>query len=257
MNLTDRTYTVADPWVSCPKPNPEARLRLFFFPFAGAGSTSYNAWTRLFPSEIEIYLVHLPGRDKRIRETPFIEFPALADALSQALIRYLDRPFSFFGHSMGGLISFEVARQLRRQHSLFPVHLFVSGRSAPHLYDSRPKLNNQPEKEFLAAMEDRYGALPTVILNDPELLHLYLSLLHADLTLLENYQYRDETPLECPITVFGGLQDTTATQEELAAWREQTTSRFNLKMFPGAHFFVKSEQYLITQAINEELRKVI
>ncbi|MGZ9233885.1 MAG: thioesterase II family protein [Anaerolineales bacterium] len=244
-------------WVSCPRPNPTARLRLFFFPYAGAGSTSYNAWTRLFSPEIEIYLVHLPGRDKRIREAPFIKFPPLAEALSQALVRYLDRPFSFFGHSMGGLVSFEVARQLRRHYALTPVHLFISGRWAPHIRDARPKLQQLPEKEFLAAVESRYGELPRVVLEDQELLKLFLSILRADLTLLENYQYTTEAPLECPISVFGGLQDSNVRREELLAWRDQTTSHFDLKMFPGAHFFIQDAKPGIAQAINADLGRFI
>ncbi|MGZ9225821.1 MAG: thioesterase II family protein [Anaerolineales bacterium] len=244
-------------WVSCPRPNPTARLRLFFFPYAGAGSTLYNAWTRLFSPEIEIYLVHLPGRDKRIRETPFIKFPPLAEALSQALVRYLDRPFSFFGHSMGGLVSFEVARQLRRHYALTPVHLFISGRWAPHIPDARPKLQQLPEKEFLAAIESRYGELPRVVLEDQELLKLFLSILRADLTLLENYQYTTEAPLECPISVFGGAQDSNVSREELLAWRDQTTSHFDLKMFPGAHFFIQDAKPGIAQAINADLGRSI
>ena len=244
---------VADQWISCPKPNPEARLRLFFFPYAGAGSTSYSTWTRLFPAEIEICLVHLPGRDKRIRETPFIEFPPLAESLSQALVRYLDCPFSFFGHSMGGLVSFEVARQLRSHYALSPVHLFISGRWAPHIPDARPQLQQLPEEEFLAAVEGRYGELPQVVLEDQELLELFLSILRADLTLLENHQYTTEAPLECPISVFGGLQDSNVSREELLAWRDQTTSRFDLKMFPGAHFFLQNAKQAIAQAICEDL----
>jgi medium-chain acyl-[acyl-carrier-protein] hydrolase len=248
---------VTDRWVSCPKPNPEARLRLFFFPYAGAGSTSFNAWTRFFSPEIEIFLVHLPGRDKRISESPFLQFPPLVEPLTQALMRYLDRPFSFFGHSMGGLVSFEVARQLRRQHGLMPSHLFVSARLAPHVPDPRPKLHALPEKEFLEATEKRYGALPQVVLEDPELLKLFLSILRADLTLIEEYQYIEESPLACPISVFGGLQDHTVKHEELLAWRAQTTDRFDLKMLPGDHFFIQGAKQVIAQTINEELLKFI
>jgi medium-chain acyl-[acyl-carrier-protein] hydrolase len=255
VDSTERIYAVSDHWVSCSRPNPEARLRLFFFPYAGAGSTSFNVWTQLFPPEIEIYLVHLPGRDKRISEAPFVRFEPLIESLPNALIPYLDRPFGFFGHSMGGLVSFEVARELRRQHSLLPVHLFVSGRLAPHLPDTRRKLHELPEREFLQATEDRYGALPEAILQDREILQLFLSILRADLTLLETYQYTDEPPLTCPISVFGGSQDHTVTRDELVAWRAQTEARFDLKMFPGDHFFLQNSRMALAQVINEDLEK--
>jgi medium-chain acyl-[acyl-carrier-protein] hydrolase len=138
-----------------------------------------------------------------------------------------------------------------------PVHLFISGRLAPHVPDSRPKLHQLPEKEFLSAMEDRYGALPQVVLEDQEILKLFLSILRADLTLIEEYQYTAESPLECPISVFGGLQDHTVTHNELLAWRNQTTDRFDLKMLPGDHFFIQNSRSTIVQAINEDLGKFI
>ena len=256
VNLTDPSIP-HDHWVSCPRPNPKAQLRLFFFPYAGAGSTTYHAWSRLFPMEVETYLVHLPGRDKRIKEPPFIEFVLLIESLTQALLPFLGTPFSFFGHSMGGLLSFEVARQLRRQYSLLPVHLFVSGRRAPHLLDARPNLHQLPDKEFLTEIESRYGTLPELVLNDREFLQLFLSILRADLTLIETYQYSEETPLECPISAFGGLQDDTATRAELLAWREQTKDRFDLKLLPGDHFFIQSSKGTVAQAMNEDLGRFI
>jgi medium-chain acyl-[acyl-carrier-protein] hydrolase len=230
-------------------------VRLFFFPYAGAGATTYYAWSRLFPLEIEPYLVHLPGRDKRINEPALTELAPLTESLVQILLPFLDKPFSFFGHSMGALVGFEVARRLRKQCSRLPIHLFVSGRRAPHVTDSRPILHGLPEEEFLVETERRYGALPEAVLKDRAVLQIFLSMLRADLTLLETYQYTDNVPLECPLSVFGGLQDTTVTHEQLFAWREQTNARFELKMFPGDHFFVQSSKLTIAQAMNEDLRR--
>ena len=257
MNSIEPAYDVSDHWVSCSKPNSEALARLFVFPYAGAGSTTYLAWSRLFSPEIEVYLVHLPGRDKRIKEAPFVQLAPLVESLSSVLGRYLDKPISLFGHSMGGLVSFEVARQLRRDYAIVPIHLFVSARLAPHLPDSRQKLYQIPDKEFLSAVEERYGALPQVVIEDQELLKLFLSILRADLTLLETYQYVDETPLECPISVCGGLQYQTISHDELVAWRDQTVARFDLKMFPGDHFFIQGSKLAVAHTINEELAKFI
>jgi len=92
-------------------------------------------------------------------------------------------------------------------------------------------------------------------MNDTEFLQLFLSMLRADLTLVETYQYTAEPPLECPVSVFGGLQDDTATHAELFAWREQTSSRFDLKLLPGDHFFVQNSRQAIAQTMNEELRR--
>jgi medium-chain acyl-[acyl-carrier-protein] hydrolase len=253
VNLT-KTPIANNPWISCPRPNPAARLRLFFFPYAGAGSTSYFAWSRLFPAEVESYLVHLPGRDKRMDESPLTDLRSLIDSLTQSLYGLLDKPFSFFGHSMGALVSFEAARQLRKRYSRLPVHLFVSARLPPQCPALRPLLHVLPEKEFLVAAQERYGSLPSVVLADPELLTHFLSLLRADLTLMENYRYVEEAPLECPITVLGGLQDDTVSQAELSGWRRQTQAQFQLKMLPGDHFFIQGIKQTIAQIISEELR---
>jgi medium-chain acyl-[acyl-carrier-protein] hydrolase len=253
VNLT-KTPIAKNPWVSCPRPNPAARLRLFLFPYEGAESTSYFAWSRLFPAEVETYLVHLPGRDKRMDEAPLTDFRSLIDCLTQSFYGLLDKPFSFFGHSMGAVVSFEAARQLRRRYSRLPVHLFVSGHLPPQRPAPRPFLHLLPETEFLAATQERYGNLPSVVLTDPELLTLFLSLLRADLTLIENYRYVEDTPLECPITVFGGRQDNTIGQAELSAWGRHTNSQFQIKMFPGSHFFFQDAKQTIAQSIAEELR---
>src|SRR5262245_60542657 len=125
-------------WTACPKPNPAARLRLFCFPYAGAGVTVFSPWARLLPPEIELHAVQLPGRETRRHEEPYKQFPPLVEALSAALQPHLDKPFAFFGHSLGALISFETACHLRRQYGLEPAYLFVAGRRSPQLPNPGP-----------------------------------------------------------------------------------------------------------------------
>jgi medium-chain acyl-[acyl-carrier-protein] hydrolase len=216
----------------------------------------FNAWAGLLP-EFELYLVHLPGRDKRIKETLPKQLHPLVEALTEAIIPYLDKPFAFFGHSMGSLVSFEVARQLRRRHASQPMHLFVSGRHSPHIADAHPNLYQLPENEFLQATENLYGALPEVIRRDHEVLKLFLSIMRADLTMLGTYQYIHEPPLDCPISVFGGLQDRSITEAELGTWSEQTASSFNLKMLPGDHFFIQSSRTILLQDLKLTLSQYL
>ncbi len=244
------------PWVSCLKSNPLTPLRLFCFPYAGAGASSFNSWAALMP-EIELYLVHLPGRDKRIREPLHERLTPMVELLTEALIPHLDKPFAFFGHSMGALVSFEVARQLRRKHAPQPVHLFISARQPPQKVDPDLDLYRLPEDEFLAATEKKYGVLPDVVRQDHEVLRLFLSIMRADLTMLGTYQYEHESPLDCSISVFGGLSDKSVNESDLRGWSEQTSSTFDLKMLPGEHFFIRSSQTTLLNEITQSLSHLL
>lgn len=253
LNGFDGRQIIQDLWVSCSKPNPQALLRLFCFPYAGAGSSTFRSWYGLLPAEIELYLIDIPGRDKRFKESPYYDLLPLAESLSEGLRPYLDRPFAFYGHSMGALLSFEVVRQLGNRHSLHPMHLFVSSYQAPHLPDRQLHLRHLSNTELLAETTRLYGALPEIVLQDPELLQVFLPIMRADLIMLETYKYEPSELLNCPISVFGGTDDRSVYEDELSAWREQTTSSFRLRMFEGDHFFIQAKRADLIRAIKKIL----
>ncbi len=240
-------------WVTCPKPNPTACLRLFCFPYAGGSSLIFRTWANNLPKNIEVCPIELPGRGSQMRLAAFTRLETLISEIVTALVPYLDKPFAFFGHSMGGLISFELARLLRKQCSINPVHLFLSGRRAPQIRDSRPPIQALPEPEFLEELR-RLNGTPEAVLQNSELMQLLLPILRADFAVLETYVYTPQPLLECPITVFGGLQDQEVSTEELEAWREHTIASYHLQMFPGNHFFLHSAQEVLLQSIAQHLR---
>jgi len=239
-------------WITCPFPNPQASLRLFCFPYAGGGALSFRGWGTQLPPGVEVRPIELPGRGMRLKEAPFTRLVPLVEAVVEALLPYLDKPFAFFGHSMGALISFEVARRLRRDQALNPVHLFVSGRRAPQWPDPDPPIHALPEAEFLGELR-RLNGTPEAVLANRELMQLLLPVLRADFAVLETYCYEPASPLECPIAAFGGLQDPEVACEMLEAWRQQTRSDFSLQMLPGDHFFLHTSQSLLWQALNHTL----
>lgn len=243
---------VSDLWVHYPRPNQQASLRLFCFPYAGAGSSMYQVWANLLPN-IEIGLVQLPGRDKRIKEELHTRLHPLIDSLADGLSPHLNKPFAFFGHSMGSLVSFETARQLRRKQAVQPIHLFVSARTPPQTPDPYRDVYKLSEQEFLKATENLYGAMPDVIRQDSEILKLFLTIMRADLTMMGTYQYTPESPLDFPITVYGGLDDQSVTEDVLRTWSEQTTGAFRLKMFPGDHFFIQRSRRELIEEMAETL----
>jgi len=248
--------SVNNSWVAFPVPNPRARLRLFCFPYAGGGTAIYRSWITHLPSDIEVCPVKLPGREDRLREPPYTRLFPLVQTLSDVLKPYMNVPFAFFGHSMGALISFELARELRRQNRVEPVHFFVSGRRAPHLPDPDSPIHNLPEAEFIEELKSLNGT-PDAILQDPELMKLFLPVLRADFSILETYSYKTELPLNCSITTFGGSRDRKANQNDLSAWREQTSSNFIQSIFPGDHFFFQSMKTLFLDTMSQNLTNIL
>ena len=244
---------ISQAWITCLQPNPQARLRLFCFPFAGAGASIFRNWSNQLPSDIEVCAVQLPGREKRLREPLFTQLTPLIDSLIEALLPYLDLPFAFFGHSLGALICFELARQLRRQKYLTPLHLFVSGRRAPQIPPNLQPIHQLPKDLFIEQLR-RYNGTPEAVLQNKELIELLLPILRADLAINETYRYKSEAPLDCSISAFGGLQDRKVSCHELELWREHTNSNFSLQMFSGDHFFLKTEFNFLLQQISRHLR---
>lgn len=252
--MNNRTATT-NPWFVFPKPNPGAVLRLFCFPYAGGSAQVYRDWGKGVPRQIEICAVQLPGRGSHIKEPPFTRLAPLIEALAPALRPYVDQPFALFGHSMGGLISFELARALRRNYGVQPGHLFISGRQAPSLTEAKRRTFDLPEAEFIEEVR-RLSGTPAEVLENPELMQLMLPLLRADFELCETYDHTPEPPFDCPLTAFGGIRDC-ATVEELKAWREYTTGEFSVRRFPGDHFFLHTSQHLTLRVLTQELLKQV
>jgi medium-chain acyl-[acyl-carrier-protein] hydrolase len=168
----------------------------------------------------------------------------------------MDFPFAFFGHSLGSLISFELTRRLRRQNAHCPLQLFVSGCYAPQIPNPNPPIHQLPDAEFIEELR-RLNGTPQAALDNPELMEVFLPLLRSDIRLYETYVYEPEAPLDCPISAFGGLEDEEVSRQELAAWCDQTRSRFNMQMFPGDHFFWNGkESNGLLEVISKDIRKI-
>lgn len=241
-------------WVECHKPRPQARISLFCFPYGGAGASVFSLWPADLPGEIEVFAIQPPGRESRWREAPIRALEEFLPPLQEAMLPYLKRRFAFFGHSLGAFFAFELVRKLRIEHSLSPFHFFASGKRAPQVPNPESPIHLLPEREFVEALCERYNGIPQEVLQDADLMKMLMPPLRADLTINETYTYREDAPLDCPITAFGGLADRSTTRENLAAWRHQTTNSFKLHMFSGDHFFLKENRIKLLNQISDELK---
>jgi medium-chain acyl-[acyl-carrier-protein] hydrolase len=239
-------------WVAG-RPGVDGRLQLFCFPYAGAGTASFASWQRALP-EIVVRPIRLPGRESRLAEPAFTSLHPLVERAAEALAPELEPPFAFFGHSMGAIVSFELARRLRRLGRPGPRLVVVSAERAPHVPLTRPPIYHLPEDEFLAAIE-RFGGTPPAVLAEPELLALIVDTLRADLSITDTYEFTPEPALECPIAIFGGRDDTLVPEAALAGWREHTTRPEGPRLVEGGHFFVHEHRDEFLAELAEVVRR--
>lgn len=228
-----------------PRPQPVARLRLIGFPHAGGGASSFFSWgAGLADFGIEMRAVQYPGRETRFSEA------CISDAalLVRAIVDHWEEiagagPVALFGHSMGAVLAYEVAAELARQSAGFqPVRLFVSGHQAPALPYRAPQLRAVADAELVPAVARHFGGIPAELQDNPDIAEVIRPILRADLTLVETYRWRAAPRLTLPISAWGGLGDPWATEPELQAWSEYTSSGFVLRRYPGDHFFLQQNR---------------
>lgn len=243
-------------WFICPKPRIQSRLRLFCFPYSGSGSSIFFQWPENLPADVEVWLAQLPGRGNRLKEPPFSRLSALVEVVAENIYALLNQPFALFGHSMGALVCFELARYLRKVGRPEPVHLFVSGRGAPHVPGTGAPIHELPEPEFIEELKSMHGMAPEVLASE-ELMQLLIPILRADFSVCETYDYQEEQPLNCSISAYGGLQDDGVNSDQLDAWRDLTGGSFLLHMFPGDHFFINTARQLLLRTMSRELNEIL
>lgn len=244
----------ADLWVANDRRAEDsgAVRQLFCFPHAGGGPSFFRPWRAALQPENAVRRVLLPGREWRLEEPPFRHIADLMEPLCAALGPFLDQPYALFGHSMGAVVAYEVARRFSDAGPAGPACLIVSGHRAPGLAGKRPPLSGLPDHEFLAEVA-RLNGIPAEVLSEPELLDMLLPALRADFELAETYQPFPGGGLDCPVVAYMGTSDPEVEYTEMLAWREVTTGRFKMRVFPGDHFYLKGGRPDVLNAVREDL----
>lgn len=224
--------------------------RLFCFPYAGGGASVYRGWAAGLV-EAEVCAVQLPGRESRVTEPAHRRLDGLITDLQEAILPLLDRPFAFFGHSMGALVAFELTRRLRRDHQPMPDQLMLAAFRAPHLPNPNIRIHHLPDEVLKTVL--RTEGTPAEVLDNAELMSALLPTLRADFELCDTYDFRPEPPLPMPVSVFGGRSDVRVGLPDLEEWRAHAGAGFELRMFAGSHFFLHTAQPQLVAAIRSSI----
>jgi surfactin synthase thioesterase subunit len=232
-------------WVRRFRPSADSDFRLVGFPHAGGSASYYYPLSAALAPRVETLAVQYPGRQDRRSEKCLDNIPDLADEAFAALRGWTDRPFVFFGHSLGSILAFEVARRLEEAGE-GPLWLFASGYPAP----SRLRGGTVHQRDDAGLVDELLtaGGTDPRWLADEELLATILPAVRSDYRAIETHS-RQYGALSCPITMFVGDADPQTTADEADAWRAHTSGSFDLRVFPGGHFYLDKHQAAIAEAI--------
>ncbi len=235
------------------KPNPEADLRVFCFHHAGGHANVFCHWHQSLPTTLDIVGVQLPGRMELSSIAPFADLPPLVNYLYHNLLPYLTaKPFVFLGHSLGGLICFELARLLEKQGHIGPKKLIIAACQSPRGNRKRHQVANVSHDALINKLLE-FNYTSREVLECDELMQFLIPIIRADFSINESYQYVEAKLLNCPIFVYGGQEDTITLQHELKGWALETAKTFHLRLFAGGHFFINNGSFEFFDTLSRDL----
>jgi acyl transferase domain-containing protein/surfactin synthase thioesterase subunit/acyl carrier protein len=260
-------------WLIVGESRSRPRFRLFCFPFAGGGSAIYRTWSDSLDKAIEVVAIEPPGRLSRIEERPISDINEFVDRLIPEMQEFLDRPFAFFGHCLGGLTMYETTRRLIHSTNYRPYHLFVSGARPPDQIDDLGPFEERLTRDLMSLAEFRINVpafaqqddifsrmirhfniqATDQLLDNPELRSIMLPVIRAEFRMASNYEYEDEPPWDIPITCFAAQDDPYVSRRHALGWGYFTDARLMVHIREGAHFAVVDDASFIQSVINHEL----
>ena len=229
-------------------------LTLFCIPHAGGGASAFRGWAPSLASRVRVRVLQLAGRESRFREPASDDVRAVVADLWNAAAPDLRGPFAIFGHSLGGLLAFELAHEIRVRTGREPERLFVAAARPPHEAQVDAPFSHYGDAEFVDEIVRRYDGIPPAIRDDPEYLAHVVATMRHDIRLLERYRASERALLTCPISAFGGALDDVVPMQSLGGWVQHTTGEFTLDMLRSGHFLVQAERDRLVALVIARLR---
>lgn len=240
----------SNPWFVNFKKRPLKKFHLFCFHHSGGGASMFHPWVEHLSPSIELIAIQLPGRETRFTEKLTNSLPEILDNLTEGFNSLKETPFIVFGHSLGGLLAYEFAKEVYEKFALLPTHLIISAMKAPHM----------PRKRDLHTLNDRelaeklklFDGIDDKILQNEELLELFLPIIRSDFSISETYHSPTVKQIPCNITHLSGREDKTLSEQDIMEWKKYTNLDFKSLSFVGGHFFIKNNQNTIIKYINDK-----
>lgn len=229
----------------------DRRLRLFCFPYAGGSAATFREWFKALDAHVDVVAVEYPGRGGRRRETPLKRVCDIVDMVAPDIDAQIDRPFALFGHSMGGLVVYELLQRLV-QRGVQPACVFMSGCRPPLIKRPEKNLHQLSDTEFIEELR-KFNGTPEALLGDAELMSLAMPILRADFEAVATYPQSGEAKMSCPVFAYGGMNDDNVTLDELEGWRDMTRAQCTVRVFPGDHFFLHSEGMTLLRVLLRDI----
>ncbi|MGD9153828.1 MAG: alpha/beta fold hydrolase [Gammaproteobacteria bacterium] len=246
-----------DAWFLVKDKKQFSKFNLFCFPHAGGGASFFNDWPQFLPDLVQVLSVQLPGREARHSENFLQNINDVLNNILEFKDIFYKKPFALFGHSLGAVLAFELARKLFIDKSPTPTCLIVSGHCAPKFSEKQEKIYSLPDDKFVKRMNELYGGIDSEVLCCPELLELLLPRFRADILLSEQYKYNQAPSLKCPIFVFNGNDDVSVNSDELSEWGLETDNAAKIYKFPGDHFFISDSKEIVLDRLSKILRNFL
>ncbi|PTB95296.1 hypothetical protein C9994_11455 [Marivirga lumbricoides] len=238
-----------------PYPKPDASQRIICFHDAGGSAALYDKWADYLDDSLELVVVELPGREKNFEASAYKNINRLIEDLQDQVQLYFDKPFAFFGHSMGGLLAFELTKKLLIENQPIPSNLFVSSTPQLSSYDKEqisPKSSDERLMDLFPYLKTNNGEAGSM-----EGAKIMMGILKADLELLSNYQYQKAAPIPISITAIHGIDDPRVKHEQMEMWKEETVNSFDLYTRPGGHRYIENENLFVTSLIKNKLCNLV
>ncbi len=228
---------------------------LFCLPYAGGSETIYYNWKNYIHPLIHVIPIELKGRGKRFNEFLYESLEeAVDDIFENIKEKIVDEDFAIYGHSMGSLLAYELYYKMSKMNIRKPKHIFFSGYKAPSIIRERENTYTLPDYDFMKKVME-LGGTPDELMNNQELLQIFLPIIRSDFKVLETYNFQEkEEKIQCDVSILNGKQDN-INLKEILAWKHHVCGDFKVYNFEGNHFFINTNVENITKIINTTLVK--